>query len=206
MKKDRLERFIRDNREGFDAHEPSPDLWARLEAKLAASAPGVDQNAPDQAIQSGSVVIKPLHSSGLGSLGLFSRYWKIAASVVLVAGLAGWLLLRQMTPNADAVLARVDPQAARTAFRYVGLIETKRGEIREFEQTDPQLYREFSTEIEELNRDYQRLKTELPQTPNQEELLQAMIQNLQTQVHILNRQLTIINKIKQAKQQHESTI
>ncbi|MCY7350681.1 MAG: hypothetical protein LH606_08430 [Cytophagaceae bacterium] len=206
MKKDRLERFIRDNREAFDASEPSPEVWARLEAQLVISAPTVGQNHPDGANDSGPTLIQPLHNPGSGSFGLFSRYWKVAASVVLVVGLAGWWLLRQPASNTDAVLARVDPQAAQTAFRYASLIETKRDEIKQFEQTDPQLFREFSTEIEELNRDYQRLKTELPQTPNQEELLRAMIQNLQTQVDILNRQLNIINKVKQAKQDHESTI
>lgn len=32
--KNNLERFIRDNREDFDADEPSLDLWARIESGI----------------------------------------------------------------------------------------------------------------------------------------------------------------------------
>jgi len=39
----------------------------------------------------------------------------------------------------------------------------------------------------------------LPVNPNKEELLQAMIYNLQLQIDLLNQQLNIIQKIKQAK-------
>jgi hypothetical protein len=43
------------------------------------------------------------------------------------------------------------------------------------------------------------LKDQLPKNPNQEELLKAMIQNLQWQIDLLNQQLNIIQKIKEAK-------
>ncbi len=36
MKKDNLERFIRDNREGFETKEPSDSLWQKIEAGLPA--------------------------------------------------------------------------------------------------------------------------------------------------------------------------
>ncbi len=195
MKKDRIERFIRDNREAFDAHEPSDALWDRLEQQLG------------EPPHNGHVVafepqVRPLRS-------FFYRnawVWKVAASLLLVLGLLGAWLMQSRPANPDTLLAQLDPKAAQATFRYASLIETKRQEIRQLERTEPQLYREFSGEIEELNRDYQRLKAELPQTPNQEELLQAMIQNLQTQVDILNRQLSIIQRVKQAKEHHEPTI
>jgi len=39
----------------------------------------------------------------------------------------------------------------------------------------------------------------LPSNPNREQLLEAMIQNLKLQTELLNQQLLIIQKIKQAK-------
>lgn len=195
MKMDRIERFIRDNREAFDAHAPSDALWARLEQQL-----GEPQH-------NGHVVaFEPQASPPRTFFHRNARVWKIAAGLVLVLGSLGAWLMQPRPANPDALMAQLDPQAARATFRYASLIETKRQEIRQLERTEPQLYREFSGEIEELNRDYQRLKSELPQTPNQEELLQAMIQNLQTQVDILNRQLSIIQRVKQAKEHHEPTI
>ncbi len=214
MKKDRIERFVRDNREAFDSHEPTPDLWARLEARLGEPHNGHVYENPANPRE--DLTRRGTDSRGSGRpkrrvmvLPLLQRTWYAAASVVLLVGLAGWWWLNTAAPvdtNADPVLSRVDPQAAQTAFQYASLIETKREEIRQFSKTDPALYKEFSGEIESLNHDYQNLKAELPQTPNQEELLQAMIQNLQTQVTLLNRQLSIIQRVKQAKQRHETTI
>ena len=38
--------------------------------------------------------------------------------------------------------------------------------------------------------------------PNQEELIRAMMQNLQVQLDVLNQQLSIIQKLNEAKQNH----
>lgn len=184
MKKNTLERFIRDHREELDAFEPPRDMWAKLEAQLPA----------DTATPVGRVV--PLWQRPL---------WRAAASILLIfsLGLIGYRYLGSPSPG-DPALARINPESARMAVQYVSLIDTKRQELRQLEQDDPALYREFSTEIEQLNRDYQTLRSELPRTPNQEELVQAMIQNLEMQVNILNRQLRVIQKIKQAKESHEN--
>jgi hypothetical protein len=43
------------------------------------------------------------------------------------------------------------------------------------------------------------LKTQLPKNPNREQLLEAMIRNLQLQTELLSQQLQIIQKIKNTK-------
>jgi hypothetical protein len=43
------------------------------------------------------------------------------------------------------------------------------------------------------------LRSTLNANPNTEQLLQAMISNLQMQIELLNQQLTIIQKVKQPK-------
>jgi hypothetical protein len=47
------------------------------------------------------------------------------------------------------------------------------------------------------------LKLKLPANPNRELLLEAMLQNLQLQSELLNRQLLIIKEIKQKNKQYE---
>jgi hypothetical protein len=184
MKKNTIERFIRDYREELDAFEPPRDGWAKLEALLPTD------TAPP------TVRVVPLWRRPL---------WRAAASILLIfsLGLLGYRYLSTPT-STDPALARIDPESARAAVQYASLIETKRGELRQLEQDNPALYREFSTEIEQLDGDYQKLRAELPQTPNQEELVQAMIQNLEMQINILNRQLRVIQKVKQAQKSHEN--
>ncbi|SDL83967.1 hypothetical protein [Siphonobacter aquaeclarae] len=198
MKKDRIERFIRDNREEFDAFEPPLGMWAEIERRLPEPVFPSDEEKETKIIPLGT---------GADRKKRFFLDWRMAAGVVLLLGVgffAGQYFVKPK--NTDPIIAKVSPEEGKTAFRYASLIESKREEIRTIEQTDPTLYREFASEIERLDSDYQNLRSELPQTPNQEELVDAMIQNLQMQLDILNRQLQIINKIQQSKQSHEKTI
>jgi phage shock protein A len=64
---------------------------------------------------------------------------------------------------------------------------------------EPFLYKKFSFDIKRLDSTYTLLKQQLPVNPNKEELLEAMIYNLQLQIELLNQQLNIIQKIKQSK-------
>jgi phage shock protein A len=75
----------------------------------------------------------------------------------------------------------------------------KQNELRQIEKDQPELYRQFVSDITQLDSSYNSLKKELPANPNREQLLEAMIQNLQLQTELLNQQLRIIKQIKQAK-------
>ncbi|PQA58305.1 hypothetical protein [Siphonobacter curvatus] len=200
MKKDRIERFIRDNREEFDAFEPPLGLWADIERRLP------EAIIPD-AEEKETKVIPLGNTAGNRSWMHFfvEKSWRMAAGVVLLLGLGFVAGQYFMKPRyTDPIIAQVSPEEGKMAFRYASLIETKRSEIKAIETSNPQLYREFASEIEQLDKDYQNLRSELPQTPNQTELVEAMIQNLQLQLDILNRQLQIINRI--SKPSHEKTI
>jgi hypothetical protein len=79
------------------------------------------------------------------------------------------------------------------------MIEVKQSELKKIQSDQPRLYQEFSSDIERLDSSYNILKTQLPKNPNREQLLEAMIKNLQLQTELLNQQLLIIQKIKNAK-------
>ena len=52
-----------------------------------------------------------------------------------------------------------------------------------------------------MDESYQRLKRDLPGSPNQEETVKAMIRNLQIQAEVLNQQLNVIKQINDSKKQ-----
>ncbi|MFN4144311.1 MAG: hypothetical protein ACK4GN_00690 [Runella sp.] len=190
--KDKLHRFIRDNREAFDTEIPSDDLWEKISQKLP-------QNNTDKS------ALKDLNTRSKRREFAIRLDWRIAASVALLVGLAfyGYQLNQQYRILEQPTLALSNPTYARQVSQYAQLIETKRVELRRLTQSDPMLYKEFSTELNQLEASYQRLKADLPQNPNQEVLIQAMIQNLQWQIDLLNQQLGIIQRIKQ-KSKHEN--
>jgi hypothetical protein len=79
------------------------------------------------------------------------------------------------------------------------LIEIKHEELKTLEKDEPLLYRQFSGDVQKLDSVYHSLKTQLPGNSNREQLIEAMISNLQLQIGLLNKQLSIIKKIKYSK-------
>lgn len=207
-----LERFVRDNREDFDSHDPSPDLWAKIADKLPADTTNLADGQPGTLVQpqpfiptvAEETVIRPLNGHTLrGRNGSAWRGWAIAASVavLLLAGGFWWLNHRYGLAEQPDVVA-VSPTHANQFVQYARMIDTKRSELRQMTTSNPALYSQFAADLDRLESSYQNLRAELPQNPNQEVLIQAMIQNLELQISLLNEQLRVIQRMKQ--QTHEN--
>ena len=186
--KDKLQRFVRDNREAFDVYEPSDDLWNRLNQQLPA------EEAPKVVAE----VTPPISAPNPFKQAWRNLNWRIAASIALVIGL-GWVGYRVnqnygITEAPEVALS--NPTFAKQVSQYTQLIDNKRDELRQMTESNPNLYKEFAVELDQLERSYQNLKSDLPKNPNQEVVIQAMIQNLQWQIDLLNQQLDIIQRIK----------
>ena len=134
--------------------------------------------------------------------------WSVAAAVVLALGLTSIYILNRNISNVeggitkvapsknDPVVEQIDPQYGQMVAQFSALIESKQKELRSLEKDNPSLYAQFSTDIKRLDSTYQVLRSTLPANPNKEQLLQAMISNLQMQIDLLNQQLSIIKKVK----------
>jgi hypothetical protein len=191
-KKNNLERFIRDNRESFDNLEPSNSVWEKIGAEI-----GQPQKTT-----------RVLHISRAG--------WAVAATIFLaIAGTIFFQMNNKITnppavtvasnkpiPDSstiDPLVNRIDPQYGQLVAQFTNVIEAKQSELKKLEKDDPELYKKFSGDIEKLDSAYQTLRNTLNANPNTEQLLQAMISNLQLQINLLNQQLSIIQKVKQPK-------
>ena len=82
---------------------------------------------------------------------------------------------------------------------YARLVELKHEELKTIEKDEPLLYRQFASDAHKLDSVYHNLQQELPKNPNKEQLLEAMLQNLQLQMGLLNHQLDIIKQINHSK-------
>ncbi|MFD2572429.1 hypothetical protein ACFSUS_17450 [Spirosoma soli] len=194
MRKDNLERFVRDNREDFDDKEPPGNLWQRIEAGLDKQQP--DQNGLDKASPFKQVYKNPSQRSR--QIGWPALDWRVAASIAVLLLAGGFLYTNYqygVTRQPEVVAA--SPSYAKEVVQYTRLIDDKRAELKQMTEDNPELYQEFATDLNRLERSYQSLKADLPKNPNQEMLIQAMIQNLQIQINLLNEQLRVIQRIKQ---------
>jgi hypothetical protein len=84
-------------------------------------------------------------------------------------------------------------------FHYAKLVEIKHKELKKIQRDEPLLYKQFAGDVNRLDSVYHSLQDQLPKNPNREQLLEAMIQNLQLQMRLLNHQLDIIKQINHSK-------
>lgn len=190
MKKDNLERFVRDNYEAFNDKEPPGRLWEKLEEELDKQVP--DRHNPFRQVHKNRLL------SGGHQIGWPVLHWRVAASIAVLL-LAGCFLYmnRQYGVAHQPELVAASPTYAKEVVQYTRLIDDKRAELKQLTEGNPALYQEFASDLTRLENSYQSLKADLPKNPNQEVLIQAMIQNLQLQINLLNEQLHVIQRIKQ---------
>ena len=177
----RLEDFIRQNKQDFDDQEPGADLWQQIEKRLPAEVK----------------TIKPQKSFSLGFV------LRIAAGIILVMA-AGFVFYLQKQQQRPVDLAQINPEYAQQQMRYASEVESKRTELKVIAKTDPELYREFSSVLTDMDQSYKKLNQELRNSPNQERILRAMIRNLQVQSELLNQQLQVIEEYNQSKKQTQN--
>lgn len=85
-------------------------------------------------------------------------------------------------------------------IHYARLVELKQEQLKSIEKDEPLLYKQFASDANRLDSVYHDLQKELPKNPDKEQLLEAMLQNLQLQMRLLNHQLDIIKQINHSKQ------
>lgn len=187
----RLEDFINENRGAFDDELPSGKLWPKIE----------------RAIPRNDAAVVNSKQSRAGHLTPLVQ-WTVAASILLVTATAILFLNRKpdqpsMTTagtTADTTtgeIAAAMPEAAPEVSQIARLIVLKQEELKVLSSEQPALYQKFSTDINQLDSSYRDLKNQLSVAPNKEMLIEAMVQNLQLQLNVLNQQLSIIHQIKQ---------
>lgn len=100
-----------------------------------------------------------------------------------------------------ADIKALDPQYAKQMVAYDGIITERKKILTHFKSQDPALYATFGQDWKALETSYEELRKSLPNHPNQEELLKAMIENLRWQAELLERQVQILEQVKS----HKST-
>jgi tRNA(Ile)-lysidine synthase TilS/MesJ len=185
----KLKKFIWDNRKEFDNEVPSDKIWENIEASFI----------PNQKKKS---IIRPLYK------------WSMAAAAMLVVALGIYYITNNKpaettvieTVTSEPDLNKLAPEYAPQMNQFVKLIDMKQEELKVIAKEQPELYKKFAIAINQLDSSYSTLKNQLSASPNREMLLEAMIQNLQLQLSVLNQQLNIINQIKQSKKDSHEKI
>lgn len=182
--KERLEQFINTNRQSFDDELPSSLVWEQINKNL---------KTPKKAG-------KFIYISSL-------RFWA-AAIIIIAIGTVGFLIVENNKLKNDLTASQhrleQHPEETITDYnkainQFTQIVAIKQNQLSGISKEYPSLYKSFSSDINDLNKEFEYLKEELKKVPEQDEILDAMIQNLRLQAELLNEQLLIIQQLKSAK-------
>ena len=224
----RLEQFIRDHREAFDDDEPPKRVWDQIQQQTdpARKEPqpviwlGSRQWSVAAAVSlliAVSVWSLTRFTHPRPAIDVFANPARAAASPATgtqqsatappaPANDSSSVATASKKDGSD--LSRINPEQADAAsdadYReemvyYAGLVRLKHKELKRIEKDEPLLYRQFAGDIKKLDSVYRALETQLPKNSNHEQLLEAMVQDLQLQMRLLNHQLGIIKQINHSK-------
>ncbi|WEK19256.1 MAG: hypothetical protein P0Y49_20995 [Candidatus Pedobacter colombiensis] len=168
-----IEDYIKKNKADFDVEIPSDQLWGRIEA-------GLNQGKIDRR--------------------KFPFWLNIAASILLVVGIVG--LFKFYGRNSRPELSATNFGYEKGEIRFASLIEEKRDSLLIYAKDNPDLYKKFNEDLNELNKDYEQLKKELLHSPDQRTVVKAMAYNLETQLQIVSQQLSVISQVNNYKREN----
>lgn len=183
-----LENFINDHREEFDSEEMKIN-WEKIKSKTSRK--------------------KNISSAK-------TLWWAAAASLVIfIAGSIYYnnnykedkspvTAIQSIVLPPKEITDQVDPDYTAQMDQFVRLIKIKQTELQQNQKTQPDLYKQFIKDNNRLDSSYNYLRSKLTANPNKEILLDAMIQNLQLKIEVLNKQLQIIKNSKHKKTDNES--
>ena len=182
----RLDDFIDNNRDAFDDEMPSVKVWENIETIVCKTNPKQNKIVPFIKWSIGAAALLLLS---------FSVYWLINKNKKVTPE-----IVASSNNNTDTVSIVDAPELN----QFTQMINVKQEELKVMAKEQPELYQRFAKDITQLDSSYLILKKQWGLTPNTEVLVEAMIQNLQLQLNVLNQQLNIIQQIKQSKKKsHE---
>ncbi|HMR93451.1 MAG TPA: hypothetical protein PKC69_14105 [Chitinophagaceae bacterium] len=189
MMNDPLKHFIRDNRKAFDDEMPGHEVWSSIHRQISKQ-----KNAK--------------------RFTLYDIYkWSAVAAILCVALTCTYFFwIKNNNParqqQAEATrqqqqkTADIDALAPEFAARFRQMyrsIEEQQAALKTAATGEPELYRQFATDLALLDSTYAALKEKLKQSPNEERVISAMLYNLQLQAELLQKQQQILSEYNNTK-------
>ncbi|HRR93799.1 MAG TPA: hypothetical protein P5257_10470 [Bacteroidales bacterium] len=158
-----IEQIIKENRNLFDGMEPAEGHFERFEWKLE----------------------KRLHSGVKRSI---LPYLLRAAVVTLLVTLSSlWTWDHFIRPGKDRMtLGDVSPQYREVENYYVHQVNMMEGEIRNADFIDPEQRQMLNNELKSMDSVYIQLQKDLKANPDDERIINAMIEHYQTKVDVMS--------------------
>lgn len=177
MKQDKLEQFVIENRDGFDVYEPGEELWDRIQKP---SPKVIKLNWKTIAVRVAAVVVIFIASYFFHDMMQSENTNQIA---------------QQQPEMEDQQMEQVQVLMEAEVF-YSSQINTAQDEIFRLSGNNKDLMEDINLDMLELDEIFKELKNDLKDNSDNEEVIEAMIQNYRIKLQVLEEILMQLNKTK----------
>jgi len=169
---DRLEDFVKQQREQFDLHEPDPSIWLKINPA----------NVP---------MVKERRSM---------RWLRVAAAVAMIfaGSTAGIYFLTGEKAETDQFAGELYQEIQETEQYYSQMVSQRYEELQPFLMDNPGAEEMLNADMEELDEVYEELKEDLKDNVSNPEVVEAMILNYRVKLEILE---DLLNQLKEKENQ-----
>jgi hypothetical protein len=174
MSPDKLEKYILDHREQFDDQEPDPAIWDKIDTRKT---PVIRINWKDIAWKAAAVAAIFVASY------FFHDYMSSRKNS------SQNLLGENKEETSPMVRELIEAEAY-----YTSLIDLKKDEVFRLTASHPEIRYEIDMEMVDLDRVFSELKDDLKDNADNEEVIEAMIQNYRLKLDILEEMLLQLNQ------------
>jgi len=168
MKTDRLEDFIKENREAFDQFEPSEKVWENISKQKSKSR----------------------------KISMVNYFLRVAAIITIAVVFTVLITKTSLFNSQEATAQSEDPELRELieaeAF-YASQVNEKMNEIRKCYDTFPEIKEEVETDLNELQDMYDVLKIDLNENISKKAVIEAMIENNRYRLKMVDDVLDQIN-------------
>jgi hypothetical protein len=167
---DKFEKFITENREAFEFHDPDPKIWRRIEGNLRfKSKPGW------RLILQRVAVVAMIFAASYGVNEMIHRYTH------------GEPKAHHVPVKSNTVPGLMEAEAY-----YTSLLNQKMDELKPVMANCPALAEELNVDMSELDSVYTDLKKDLKDNMANQEVVEAIIENYRLKIRILEELLSEI--------------
>ncbi|HPE56403.1 MAG TPA: hypothetical protein P5514_09170 [Bacteroidales bacterium] len=173
MKRDKLEQFIIENREDFNNEEPSPGLWDKIN-KSEATVRKTNWKA-----------------------------WTLRAAAAILIFMVAWFSRDVFDKKTQEVANEENQMTPEQREQYRLLMEAElyynsrishaRTQLTSLVGSDKTILEDMDTDLGELDQVFEDLKNDLKENGDNEEVIEAMIQNYRIKLEILEEMLRQMN-------------
>ena len=184
MKTDELEKFVNENREGFDEFSPDPAIWVQIQKNVTT----------------------------IKTFSIYKLMLRVAAVIVIF--ISSYIFHDYRSENKESALLietadQTQLDEAKNFFEakayYATLIVKKEKEVFKLAKNYPEITKELKTEFKEVDQELSELQKDLKDEAMNEVIIEAMIQKYRLKLSILEEVLFALSadKNNQKKPQHE---